>query len=440
MGGRPAGQRRLGLDVPDGVIEAYEAVIDEVDLPSIRAREAVTRHDVKARIDEFCALAGHQHIHRGMTSRDLTENVEQLQVRESLELIRDDLAAVLAKLADRAELHAHTTMVARTHNAAAQATTLGKRFADAAEEVPAACERLDELLARYPLRGIKGPVGTRADQLDWAGSAATVDELEREVVGFLGFDRVLEAGGQVYPRSLDLDVVSALGAGGVRSGLFGRHHPVDGRPRAGFGGVPARSGRVLGHAPQGERPVVRADRSPADVLDGHLAMAAGGAGRQWNEGDVSCSAVRRVMLPDSFFTADGLLHTALAVLEDLEVFDAAVSAEFGRHLADLSTARLLTALVATGLGRETAHELISEHARAAARARRAGEDADLIGRLAADARVPLDRGDLDAVTAVPAALAGTAVEQTARVAAPGPGGGRPSPRSSEPHLAGAVLS
>src|SRR5437588_301575 len=69
-------QRDLGVDVPDGVLDAYEAVIDQVDLGSLAARERVTRHDVKARIDEFAALAGHEHIHKGMTSRDLTENVE----------------------------------------------------------------------------------------------------------------------------------------------------------------------------------------------------------------------------------------------------------------------------------------------------------------------------------------------------------------------------
>ena len=65
-------QAELGVDIPDGVVAAYEAVIDDVDLASISRREAVTRHDVKARIEELCALAGHEHIHRGMTSRDLT--------------------------------------------------------------------------------------------------------------------------------------------------------------------------------------------------------------------------------------------------------------------------------------------------------------------------------------------------------------------------------
>ena len=82
-------QRDLGVDVPDEAVAAYEAVVDKVDLDSIQARERITRHDVKARIEEFSALAGHEHAHKGMTSRDLTENVEQLQVRRSLELLRD---------------------------------------------------------------------------------------------------------------------------------------------------------------------------------------------------------------------------------------------------------------------------------------------------------------------------------------------------------------
>src|SRR5205085_8210984 len=152
-------QRDLGVDVPDGVVEAYEKVVDDVDLDSIRRREAVTRHDVKARIEEFSALAGHEHIHKGMTSRDLTENVEQLQVRDSLRLIRDRLVAALHRLAARALEYESTVLVGRSHNVPAQATTLGKRFASAAEELLIAYQRLDELIARYPLRGIKGPGG-----------------------------------------------------------------------------------------------------------------------------------------------------------------------------------------------------------------------------------------------------------------------------------------
>src|SRR5918998_3335073 len=111
-------QRDLGVDVPEGVVEAYEDVVDKVDLESIAARERVTRHDVKARIEEFSALAGHEHIHKGMTSRDLTENVEQLQIRSALELVRDRVVAALVRLAALAVEHGELVMTGRSHNVA----------------------------------------------------------------------------------------------------------------------------------------------------------------------------------------------------------------------------------------------------------------------------------------------------------------------------------
>ena len=77
-------QADLGLDIPDGVITDYARVIDQIDLVSIARRERMTRHDVKARIEEFNALAGHEHIHMGLTSRDLTENVEQMLIRDEM--------------------------------------------------------------------------------------------------------------------------------------------------------------------------------------------------------------------------------------------------------------------------------------------------------------------------------------------------------------------
>src|SRR5205823_5691213 len=162
-------QAELGIDVPEQAIADYERVLDQVDLASIAERERVTRHDVKARIEEFNALAGHEHVHKGMTSRDLTENVEQLQVRRSLEHVRNRTVAVLARLAKLAAEHAELVMVGRSHNVAAQATTLGKRFATAADELLVAFHRVEELLTRYPLRGIKGPVGTAQDALDLLG-------------------------------------------------------------------------------------------------------------------------------------------------------------------------------------------------------------------------------------------------------------------------------
>jgi len=411
-------QADLGLEISADVIADYEAVVEAVDLESIDRREAITRHDVKARIDEFCSLAGHQQIHRGMTSRDLTENVEQLQIRDSLLLIRDRLVAVLARAAALAEDNMGVVMVARTHNVAAQATTLGKRFADVAEEIMTGLVRIEELIARYPLRGIKGPVGTRLDQLDLLGSAEAVDELERAIADHLGFDEILESVGQIYPRSLDFDVVSAL----VQSVCGPTSAATTIRLMAGNELVTEgfRPGQVGSSAMPHKMNARSAERVGAlrTVLDGHLTMAASLAGRQWNEGDVSCSVVRRVMLPDAFMAAEGLLQTALGVFEELGVFGGMVSAELARDLPFLATTRILTAAVESGLGREEAHELVKQHAVEAVLARRSGEgDGGFVDRIAGDQRIPLDHAQLAAMLSEPLGFTGTADRQVASVVA-----------------------
>ncbi len=411
-------QVSLGLEIPSGTIEAYEAVLDHVDLASIAAREAVTRHDVKARIDEFCDLAGHQHIHRGMTSRDLTENVEQLQIRQALVLVRDRLVALLSRCATLAATHVDLVMVARTHNVAAQATTLGKRFADVAEETMIGLERVEELLARYPLRGIKGAVGTRLDQLDLLGDADAVDQLEQLIAEHLGFGRVLDSVGQVYPRSLDLDVVAALvQAVSAPASAATTLRLMAGNELATEGFSP---GQVGSSAMPHKINSRSAERIGAlrTILDGYLTMAASLAGRQWNEGDVSCSAVRRVMLPDAFFAADGLLQTAIGVFDEFGVFDAVIEAELQRELPFLASSRILGDAVAAGLGREEAHQLIKGHAVEAMLARREGNNGPgFVERIAADERIPLNSAAIQNCLADIGDFAGTAVSQVERVVA-----------------------
>lgn len=411
-------QSELGVDIPDGVVEDYRAVIDQVDLASIREREKLTRHDVKARIEEFCALGGHEHIHKGMTSRDLTENVEQLQVRRGLELVRDKTVAALARLGRLAADHSDLVMVGRSHNVAAQATTLGKRFATTAEELLVAHNRIVDLLASYPLRGLKGPVGTQQDQVDlFDGDTTRVDELERRVAGHLGFEIVLDSVGQVYPRSLDFDVVSALvQASGGPANLARTIRLMAGQELATEGFQPGQVGSSAMPHKMNARSCERVN-GLALVLRGHLAMVAGLVGDQWNEGDVSCSVVRRVALPDSFLAVDGLFQTFLTVLDEFGVYPRVVESEINRYLPFLATTRVLVAAVQAGMGRESAHEVIGEHAVAAALARReqGTAETDLLGRLADDPRLPLDRPALDNLLADPSTFVGNADNQVEAV-------------------------
>ena len=406
-------QRELGVEVPAGVVEAYEAVVDKVDLDSIEARERVTRHDVKARIEEFCALAGHEHIHKGMTSRDLTENVEQLQIRMALELVHDRMVAAVVRLGRLAAEHADLVMVGRSHNVAAQATTLGKRFASAGDELLVALARVDDLLARYPLRGITGPMGTAQDQLDLlGGDPAKLAALQDAVARHLGFDRTLTSTGQIYPRSLDLDVVSAL----VQSAAAPSSLATTVRLMAGHELIT--EGFVAGQVGSSAMPHKMNARTCericglAVVLAGHLTMVAGISGHQWNEGDVSDSVVRRVALPGAFFAADGLYQGLLTVLDELAPFPAVIERELARDLPFLATTKVLMAAVRAGVGREQAHEVIKEHAVAAALARREkGAGDDLLERLAADDRLRLSRSDLQATVADPVAFTGAASGQ-----------------------------
>lgn len=412
-------QRDLGIDVPDGVVEAYEAVVDQVDLASIAARERVTRHDVKARIEEFCALAGYEHIHKGMTSRDLTENVEQLQVQQSLVILRDRAVAALARLARLATEHETTVMAGRSHNVAAQATTLGKRFATIADEMLVAVQRIEELLARYPLRGIKGPVGTAQDMLDLlGGDADALAELEERVAAHLGFSRVLTSVGQVYPRSLDFEVVSAL----VQLVAGPSNLATTIRLMAGIELVTEgfKEGQVGSSAMPHKMNTRSCERvnGLAVVLRGHLSMVGELAGDQWNEGDVSCSVVRRVALPDAFFAADGLFQTFLTVLDEFGAFPAVIQRELDRYLPFLATTKVLMSAVRNGVGRESAHEAIKEHAVGVALEMRQGLAVnDLYERLAGDARLGLTREQIDALVADPIEFTGAARAQVQAVVA-----------------------
>lgn len=406
-------QNELGLEVPAGAIEAYDKVLEDVDLASISRREADCRHDIKAKIDEFNELAGYQCIHRGMTSRDLTDNIEQMQIRKSMLLVRDKAVAVLKGFANAAGLHIGLAIVGRTHNVAAQITTDGKRFANAGEEMLMAYNQLEYLIENYPLRGIKGPIGTSQDQIDLLGSASLARQLEEGVASELGFDMLMNSVGQVYPRSLDYDVATrlALLAAGPSSMattirlMAGYDLMTEGfkKHQKGSSAMPHKmnartSERVCGFN---------------DIIQGYADMISRLSGRQWQEGDVSCSVVRRAVFPSIFFAIDGQFESLLTIFGEMGVYEAMVRRELNHYLPFLATTGILMAAVKKGMGRESAYAIIQEHTTEVAKGLHDGtiKENCLFERLGEDDRMPFSEAEIRQLANDPIDLTGDAVGQ-----------------------------
>jgi len=407
-------QKALGIEIPEAAIDAYEAAISTVNLHSITKRERVLKHDVKARIEEFNALAGYEHVHKGMTSRDLTENVEQLQILKSLQIVRSKLLSALVVLSESSAQFKNLPLASRTHNVVAQPTTVGRRLTMYGEEMLWAFERLSHLIEHYPCRGIKGAVGTQQDQLTLLNNdTAKVEELERQLISFLGFSQSLSNVGQVYPRSLDLDVINTLVLVGSGPSSFAT------TLRLMAGHELASEGFSEGQVGSSAMPHKMNSRSAErlngfhQILKGHWVMAANLAGDQWNEGDVSCSVVRRVLLPDAFFTIDALLNTTLVILGQMSYSENVITQELRRYAPFLATTTLLMSAIQLGAAREDAHQIIKKHAVASILALRTGDDKTntLAQRLAEDAKFPLQLPEIEKIITECNSLTGLASKQ-----------------------------
>lgn len=251
------------------------------------------------------------------------------------------------------------------------------------------------------------------------GDASKLAELERRIAAHLGFAHSFTSVGQVYPRSLDYEVVTTLvQLAGAPSSLAKTIRLMAGHELVTEGFKPGQVGSSAMPHKMNTRSCERVNGLMV-ILRGYASMAGELAGDQWNEGDVSCSVVRRVALPDAFFAFDGLLETFLTVLDEFGAFPAVVARELDRYLPFLATTKVLMASVRAGVGREVAHEAIKENAVASALAmrERGAERNELLDRLAADERIPLDRAELDALMADRLSFTGAAADQVGAVVA-----------------------
>ncbi|OQY51026.1 MAG: adenylosuccinate lyase [Desulfobacteraceae bacterium 4572_87] len=415
-------QKELGIAIPADVIEGYEAARDNIDLDFIQQREIETKHDVKAKIEGFVKASGKdEHIHKGMTSRDLTDNVEQMQFKKASRIILGRYVSVLRHMLDRASAYDHIVLTARTHHQAAQPTLLGRRFSMWAEELLTHILNFESFLNTYPLRGIKGPVGTQFDMLTLLEDPAKVQMLEKRVAQTLGFERVLDSTGQVYPRSLDYALLSQLALMGSACENFAK-------------GMRLMSGYELltegfkeGQVGSSAMPHKMNTRS-AERICGFstlIKMYADGASRmagdQWEEGDVSCSVIRRIVMPDALYASDGLCETTLTVLSNMGAYPVIIDKEVDRYLPFLASTEILMTAVKAGVGRETAHEAIKRHAVSEAMAmREKGASPRLPEKLGSDAvfkAAGITEAQINHILEDKAHFVGNAAQQIKQVAA-----------------------
>jgi adenylosuccinate lyase len=264
---------------------------------------------------------------------------------------------------------------------------------------------LKELITRLPLRGIKGPVGTSQDALDAMGE--DLAQLERSIAEEFGFENTWVSVGQIYPRSVDFEVVSKL----LQIASAPSSMATTIRLMAGSGLVS--EGFKAGQVGSSAMPHKMNSRSSERIngmmvlLRGYNTMAADLAGDQWNEGDVSCSVVRRVVIPDSFYVLDGLLHTFMTILQEFGAFEEKIKEELSEQLPLLATTRILMECVRAGMGREVAHQLIKKHSITAG---------NFFKVLASEKEFPLSLDQLKDLIKVPSDFAGIAVEQSRSVA------------------------
>ena len=145
------------------------------------------------------------------------------------------------------------------------------------------------------------------------------------------------------------------------------------------------------------------------LLRGYTTMAADLAGDQWNEGDVSCSVVRRVVIPDSFYVIDGLLHTFMTILSEFGIFEENIKNEVNENLPFLASTQILMSCVKAGMGREIAHEMIKKHATTTT-------PSNFFAALASEKGFPLTIDQLNQLIKNPADFAGSSVEQSKEIA------------------------
>ena len=392
-------QKELGLSISQEAIQEMRNALDDLDLERAAEYERRFRHDVMAHVHLFgdSAPAARGIIHLGATSAFVGDNTDLIIHREALKLVRARLLRSVRALADFAREHRALPTLGYTHFQPAQPTTVGKRATLWLQDFLLDVEEIDFRLAGLRFRGVKGTTGTQASFLElFDGDHEKVERLDAGVTERMGFESSFGVTGQTYPRKLDAAILATLAGVAASASKLGNDLRLLAHEREIE--EPFEEEQVGSSAMPYKRNPMRAERMCA--LARHVISLSfdplATAATQWMERSLDDSANRRLSIPDSFLTTDGMLVLVENVARGLVVNPQVIRSNLQVHLPFMASEPVLMLATAAGGDRQELHEKIRHHSMAAAqRMKEEGAASDLLDRIADDPAFGLTRDRLE---------------------------------------------
>jgi adenylosuccinate lyase len=317
--------------------------------------EAETKHDVMAvvkALSEQCGDAS-RFVHLGATSNDIIDTASAVQIMEGLDLVDQDLDALIMTLAALAKKHRDTLMVGRTHGQFAIPTTFGFKVAGFLSEVLRHKERLAEMRKRVCVGKMSGAIGTGA------ALGPKVLEIQDIVMADLGLG-VEEAATQIVCRDRYAEMISTMAimctscerfATEVRnlqrSEIMEVAEAFDVKKQVGSSTMAQKRNPVISENICGLSRIVRAFVTPA-LEDMVL----------WHERDLTNSSAERFILPHVFVLTDEILIKMEQVFAGLVVYEKNMLRNIESANGLIMAEPVMITLVSKGLGRQDAHEIV----------------------------------------------------------------------------------
>jgi adenylosuccinate lyase len=381
-------EKKLGLKISSAQIGQMAKHLDDIKFDKAAEYEKKFRHDVMAHIHTFGDVAPKAApiIHLGATSCYVGDNADLIIMRNAMQIIAGKVACLVNSLAGFAKKYRSLATLGFTHFQPAQLTTVGKRATLWCNDFVSDLTEIEYRIKNLPFRGVKGTTGTQASFLElFGGNHNKVKLLDKMVAKAFSFDKVCAVTGQTYSRKIDSLVINTL----VQIALSAHKLCNDVRLLANLKEIeePFEKSQIGSSAMAYKRNPMRCERVTA--LSRFLISLSSSpqmtAAEQWLERTLDDSANRRIVIPEAFLAADGILEILINVTSGLVVYPKVIAARIDSELPFMATENILMAAVKAGGDRQKIHEKIRVHSQAAAtQVKKLGKPNDLIERLKGD--------------------------------------------------------